>query len=745
MKSFFFILLLFLNISAQLDPQNYIDKAEKSSGNERVDLFNKAAEVYRDLSQTDEAVKYAEQALSEAQNNEYIEGIIDAENILGNTYLLVQQLEAGIKYTRQALSSADNIGYKYGIATAYRSIGIYLIYSNRPEPALDTLKIAANYFNELKDTTGLAATYTSLGVVNTRLNNIKKSLDLFKISANFFVSQGNNYQAAHAFLNLASIYSGITNDYDKGLKYGLKALENFQLVGDEFKSAYAMVVIGNIYDELGKYDKALENYNIALPVFEKSGNTYLVINTINNLGEVYKHKHEYTKAIDFYTQALEKSKESNNQEGIAVALNNLGECYSAGEHYNLALDYYAQSFSILTSLNDKHKMSISLNNQATAHLKLNNFIKAISEGKKAVEYAREVGSKEETKNGYENIYLAYKSLGNYKAALDNYIKYETIKDSLLNQQKSKELTKALAEQDAIQKEREIELLTKNAQLKESQLDRQETLTYFLIIISFMLLIFGVVYYIRYVERKAMNKKLIQSEKELKELNKTKDMFFSIIAHDLKGPFVSLLGITEMLAEDTDEFTTEEIVNLSKEVNNNARNVYLLLENLLQWSSTQLGKSTFNPTKFDLNEVVAQNVNLYRKAASVKEIKMNVNLENHVFAYGDKNMVDSVVRNLVNNAVKFTNREGKINIETKNENGNAVVYVEDNGIGLSQIEIDKIFKLDEDIKRAGTENEKGTGLGLILSKEFVEKNNGKIEVRSKEGEGSNFKVKLPTPN
>jgi len=744
-KKYLFIILLFVNISAQLDPQDYVDKAEKSSGNERIDLFNKAAESYRDLSQTTDAVQYAEKALTEAHSNEYTNGIIDAENILGNTYLLVQQLDEGLKHTRKALSLADANNYKSGIATSYRNIGIYLIYSNRPKPALDTLTIAANYFTELKDTTNLAATYTSLGVVNTRLNKIQNSFDLFKKAADLFISQGNNYQAAHAYLNLASIYSTITSDYDKGLKYGLMALDNFQLVRDDFKSAYARVIIGNIYDELGDYNKALDNYREALTIFENSGNTYLIINTINNIGEVYKHKQEYTKAIDFYIQALEKSKAADNIEGTAVALNNIGECYSAGEHYRLALDYYDQSYSILISLNDKHKMSISLNNQAAAYIELKNFRKAISEGKKAIEYAREVGSKEEAKDGFKNLYLAYKNTGNYEEALSNFIYYEDIKDSLLVQQSSDKLAKALAEQDAMQKEKEIELLTKNSELKEAQLDRQETLTYFLIVISFMLFIFGVVYYIRYAERKAMNKKLLKSEKELKELNKTKDLFFSIIAHDLKGPFNSLLGITEMLAEDIETFTDEEIENLSREVNSNARNVYLLLENLLEWSTTQLGSHAFDPSKFDLNEVVTQNINLYRKTASVKEINVNVDLGNDAFVYGDKNMIDSVMRNLLNNAIKFTQRAGMVNITTARENGFTLLTVKDNGVGISHDAINRIFSLDNNVKTLGTENEKGTGLGLILSKEFVDKNNGKIEVTSKEGEGTKFKITLPTPN
>lgn len=745
MKYILTIILFVSALFAQTDLEEHLEKLENNTGNERVDLLNKICEEYKNVSDNENAIKYAEQALSEASLYEYAQGKIDALNNLAGIYILAQQLEQGNEYARKADSLSEAINYKYGTATAYRNIGAYYIYSNKPQLAIDTLKLSVEMFEELDDTLGMASSLMSLGAAYSRINEIETGIELLEQAAEIFSKRQNDYQAAHAYLNLGSLYSTIMGDYQKGLDNSLEALEKFQAVKDNVKAAYAMVIIGNTYESLGNYEKPIEYYTEALSIFEKTGNAYLIANAFNNLGEVYKLRKEFSKAIEYYEQSFEKSKEISNEEGIAVALNNIGECYYELKNYNLAADYYNQSFKLLEELNDSHKMSISLNNQAAVLIKLNKFSEAISKAKRAISLAEEVFAKEEIKRGYENLYLSYKSAGNYKAALENYVQYEEIKDSLDREKSSEELARTLADYETLQKEKEIELLTKNAELKEAELKRQETLTYLLVIISIMLLVFAVVYYRRFVERKIMNKKLLQSEKELKELNKTKDLFFSIIAHDLRGPFNSLLGITELLAEDTSELSQDEIKHLSKEVNNNARNVYLLLENLLEWSSSQLGKHIFDPVKFDLNEVVTQNINLYRKAAELKEITVNANLANEAFVYADKNMIESVTRNLINNSIKFTNRNGAVEITTSKQNGSVLLSVSDNGIGIPENEIDNIFKLSSEVKKAGTENEKGTGLGLILSKEFIDKNKGKIEVTSKEGKETTFKVTLPSAN
>ncbi|HEX2869219.1 MAG TPA: ATP-binding protein [Ignavibacteriales bacterium] len=232
------------------------------------------------------------------------------------------------------------------------------------------------------------------------------------------------------------------------------------------------------------------------------------------------------------------------------------------------------------------------------------------------------------------------------------------------------------------------------------------------------------------------------EKELKELNDSKDKFFSIISHDLKNPFSSLLGFSEFLASDFDQFSPEEIRTFAKNINKSAKSVFDLLENLLQWSRLQTGGMEYSPVKFNLKELTEDIFNIYEISAVRKNITLNIDSPEKVEIYADKNMIDAVIRNLVSNAIKFTQPGGKVLIRVENSQSKAVVSVSDTGVGISPENQKKLFAIGEKVTTPGTSNERGTGLGLILSKEFVDKNNGTLEVISEPGKGSEFRLSLP---
>ncbi len=240
----------------------------------------------------------------------------------------------------------------------------------------------------------------------------------------------------------------------------------------------------------------------------------------------------------------------------------------------------------------------------------------------------------------------------------------------------------------------------------------------------------------------LNNKLMESEAQLKELNANKDKFFSIISHDLKSPFTSLLGFSEYLVEDLDDLSQDEIKEFATNIHKAAKNVFNLLENLLQWSRIQTGRIKFSPTQFSLTELTESIIALYLVNAAKKKIKLvnELNVELNVFA--DKFMIDTVIRNLISNAIKFTKVGGEIKLIVKNEKDFIKVSVKDNGVGMKDEIKSKLFKIDEHVTTKGTDQEKGTGLGLILCKEFVEKNGGKIWVESEVGKGSEFIFTIP---
>ncbi len=251
--------------------------------------------------------------------------------------------------------------------------------------------------------------------------------------------------------------------------------------------------------------------------------------------------------------------------------------------------------------------------------------------------------------------------------------------------------------------------------------------------------------INYINKlKAYNKELNEAEKKLIDLNNSKDKFFSIVAHDLKNPFHGFMRLTEVMLVDFDELTREEIKIYLQEIHTSAEKLYKLLENLLTWSRVQIGKIPYEPEEITISEIFDSAILLFKENAKSKKIRIQNNIKNDSKVFADKNMIDAVVRNLLSNAIKFTNIEGNVIIYTENVNDSEMlrIIIQDDGIGMNSEELSKIFRLDYQLIRNGTANEKGTGLGLLLSKELVEKNSGRLELESEEGKGTKSIIYLP---
>jgi signal transduction histidine kinase len=237
-------------------------------------------------------------------------------------------------------------------------------------------------------------------------------------------------------------------------------------------------------------------------------------------------------------------------------------------------------------------------------------------------------------------------------------------------------------------------------------------------------------------------KLRESELKLKELNESKDKFFSIIAHDLRSPFSAVLGYSEILANEALSLPVEEIVEFSSYIFKQSKAILDLLDNLLIWSRIQTGRMEYNPEFLSINECIQQVIQINHTVAAKKEIELLFQCENHYYIFADKNMILTVLRNLISNAMKFTQPKGIISIKCSVNKSFLQVSVIDSGIGISEINIQKLFRIDTQYSTLGTDQEKGTGLGLLLCKEFVEKHGGKIWVESEIGKGSKFTFSLP---
>lgn len=234
----------------------------------------------------------------------------------------------------------------------------------------------------------------------------------------------------------------------------------------------------------------------------------------------------------------------------------------------------------------------------------------------------------------------------------------------------------------------------------------------------------------------------KTENSLKELIATKDKLFSIIAHDLRSPFNSIIGFSELLIDNSDDILLEDSEQYSKIINSAAKNTLILLDNLLNWAKSQTGQLSFNPEKILFSEVIQEIITLSKTIAKSKNITLECSCSDNLEIFADVNMLNTVVRNLISNAIKFTNIGGHIKVCAELKQNHVEITISDNGIGINKEKCSELFSITSNTTTLGTADENGSGLGLVLCKEFIQKNNGDIWVESEENKGSNFIFTLP---
>jgi len=300
-------------------------------------------------------------------------------------------------------------------------------------------------------------------------------------------------------------------------------------------------------------------------------------------------------------------------------------------------------------------------------------------------------------------------------------------------------------------------LQKESELKELQLERQRifrTLSIIIILLGAATLT-TVLFAYRQKRRNnrilsnqisiinETNEKLRASEQQLRYMVQTRDKLFSIIAHDLKNPFNALVGLTELLAIRSGEMEKEEVKEYSNLIHHSANKVLTLLENLLHWARSQTGKLSVKPQLYKLNDIANECIEFAALNANSKEVTLTQNINHNIFVFADRDTLATVIRNLLSNAIKFTPKGGNVGIEAHEETDKTIIRISDTGVGIAPENLDKLFKIDKNVSTEGTEKESGTGLGLIICKEFIERNAGTITVSSQQGEGTTFTITLPS--
>ncbi|HAQ19291.1 MAG TPA: hypothetical protein DCR40_08690 [Prolixibacteraceae bacterium] len=563
-------------------------------------------------------------------------------------------------------------------------------------------------YRQLNDTLNMTTCYSYIGISNFNMSKSKEAIASY--IEGLKLSKNDPDYSAELLANIGLVHD-VMDNFGEAISYYRKALKLNQSIRDTGSMAIDYDYLGISYSRLKMPDSSLVNYHKALYLFKKIGKNERYAVSLSNVAWVFQnYPDSLNKAINYFNMAWKKFQEigwlhyeADIQHGIASALCKQGK-------YEEAVLLYKKSLQL-------------------AH-----------------QYKRELLLKKQI---YQGLSEVYQKKGDYKKALDNHILFSQYNDSIIEKQKLEQIANLEKQYETEKKEIEIIRLNAQHELTNIQLSKNKQLKQLGFVTAALLLVLVIYMVMKYFEKlksnellEEKNRLIAQSEQELRLLNASKNKFFSIIAHDLKNPFHNVMGYSYLLSKDYNHFTEDERRKFAMDINQSTTNIFRLLQNLLDWSRSQTGRLTYTPGHIEFKLVLNKALSVLSPLAQQKNITIKSTYKENMQIFADPLMIETVLRNLINNSIKFTPENGSIEISAVQIDKEVKICVRDTGIGITEDDIQNLFRIDSKVKRKGTNEEDGSGLGLILCKEFVDKNNGKIWAERNQDEGTSFLFTVP---
>lgn len=608
-----------------------------------------------------------------------------------------------------------------------------------------SLKQAIAEHNKAKEATLLK----EIGLLHlTRTQDYEQAMDFFIQSLAIEDSLNLKLNQIFSYLAIARVFEEV-GDFNKAEQFLAKALEWNRPLKNTRLHVMILNTLGKIRAAQGKREEALRDYEEVLQFKTEVADPRAEAGALLNMAHLYTQETKYTEALAKHKESLAISRAIHDRQTEAQSLSDIGELYRLMKNDTKALANHVAALEVRQALKDKKGMAESYNHVGAMYYQQKNYQRAIANLQLALKSARDAQDQAQILKSYEYLSVSFKELGDYKKAWEYKDQQQLLQEFIQNDRNEHQLLERQNRYEIEKKESRIDQLEVLKAQREKEFQTQKKLRNFLfLLVGLSVVVAALVLYLYLVKRRsnkvleAAHTMMHQQNQKLQELNATKDKFFSIISHDLKGPLNSLTSFSGLLLNHTDSLSKEEIQMLAKDLDKSVKNLFALLENLLEWSRSQTGNIEFKPEPFDLGAVVEENRALLKAQAQAKHITLVNDSAGAWPVHAHKNSINTVVRNLISNAIKFTPDGGQITAHVKRDNGHVVVSIADNGVGMSAEVMQKLFRIEAKHSTKGTADEKGTGLGLILCREFVEKNGGKIWVESEEGKGSVFSFSVP---
>jgi signal transduction histidine kinase len=607
---------------------------------------------------------------------------------------------------------------------------------------------------------GVAKNLKSLGDIYDMKGAYSKAVQKYKEAIGIFQQLDEKKYLSYANMALGLTYFHI-GDHTAALKYNQKALKIAERIDFKSNIPSCQTNIGIIHRNQGNLDRALKYHKKALKGFRETGNERNVIKAYSNLGTVYGEKHEYSRALEHFYKALKKAKELNIKPSIGIIYDNMASVHKKEKRFTRAMHYYGRSLDIFRELGYKDRMALSFGNLASLNIgmaedssgdKQKRYRKAIDYSLKELDLAMESGSLMRKKQAYHNLSLAYAGLKDFKEAYQYQKQYQRIKDSLFNKNKNRQIEEVETRFQMEARAQENELLKKQNQLQKTRIKRANLIRNLTIAGIVLISVFSVFFFWRYRKQRKLTQDLRVKNAYIREqtdrldrLNQTKNQLISIISHDLRSPLTSVYSSAQVLQQGVVN-DGQELKEFHRQIYKNASGVLHLLENLLSWAKSQQNEIVFQPGRQNVYPVIRQNLAMLDPMAKDKNIRLIEAVEDKdVEAVFDQNMISTVVRNLVSNAIKFTPEGGEVRVMLHNRDDQVEIAVKDTGLGVNEEDQKSIVNDKAFFSKAGTGEEKGSGIGLKVSRQFIQKHGGELQIESVPEQGSTFWFALPKNN
>jgi signal transduction histidine kinase len=654
-----------------------------------------------------------------------------------------------VYFADKALSITRETGKLKQECYAHLLLGTGKLLSGNFEEGKPDIDLGVELARKLNLQEYLCIGLNSLAAYHMNGGNYDLAFKLFHEALEMAESENFTELAANSRFNLGTILTS-RGDRTDGLKYLLQSL-------DYYESRKEQRLISRIYNNIAvnyhswkDYDQALHYYRKTLASYRKL-NDYIGLAAVsNNIGEIYKDKNEFAKAIPYYQRTIQVADSAGIGEYYkSYGWIGLAETYLLMKEYDLSLLNVNLALKVFERVKMQEGISQAKLILAQIHLHHKRYRESIQAADSALKLAENIGIIRMKKKAYQVKATIYADQNRYKEAFDMLNFAVQKNDSLYREEQLKELTRLRGELDISEKNSEIQLLLKDNEIKDLRIKKQKTQTRYLFLLLGLLgaLFIVMLIYIRSrkqisLQMQEKNQRINDQRLELIRVNATKDKFLSIIGHDLRNPVGAFKDVIGQLADFPEMFPDGVRQQVIKELRDEAERTYFLLENLLSWAKNQKNNISYRPEKLDLASLIDNNILLNSRLAERKQIQLKSNVPVATTIFADHNMVNLILRNLISNAIKFTVKNGEVTISAKDADNFVEISVADNGIGIPEENIPFLFQEVNHISTYGTSNEKGSGIGLVLCREFIEMNGGTISANSKVNEGSTFTFTLP---